>query len=138
MTQDLPAEDPLIPATKWKVAGQSATKVDGRDFVTGKHRYPSDQKLPDMLYGKVLRPASFGATLVSVDSQKAEQMGATVVRDGNFVGVAAASTELAAAAVRAIHAEWKSEPQPSSKELFDYLRKNAARGQGSDRRRRSI
>ena len=81
-----------------------------------------------MLHGKVLRPPSFGATLLSVDTQKAEQMGATVVHDGNFVGVAAASTELAAAAIAAIHAEWKSEPQPSSKELFDYLRKNAVEG----------
>ena len=127
-TQDLPAEDPLIPATNWEVAGQSASKVDGRDFVTGKHRYPSDQKLPDMWYGKVLRPPAFGATLVSVDSQKAEQTGATVVRDGNFVGVAAASVDAAAAAVAAIRAEWKSEPQPSNKELFDYLKKNPAEG----------
>ncbi len=128
LTQTVTAETPLIPAASWKVAGQSALKVDGRDFVTGKHRYPSDQKLPDMLYGKVLRPPSFGATLLSVDAQKAEQMGATVVHDGNFVGVAAASTELAAGAVAAIHAEWKSEPQPSSKELFDYLRKNTVAG----------
>src|SRR5206468_2565303 len=104
-----------------KVAGQSASKVDGRDFVTGKHRYPSDQKLPSMLYGKVLRPPSFGATLVSVNSQNAEQMGCTVVHDGNFVGAAAASTELAAAAIAAIQAEWKSEPQISSKDLFDHL-----------------
>ncbi|HWY03710.1 MAG TPA: molybdopterin cofactor-binding domain-containing protein [Candidatus Acidoferrum sp.] len=118
----------LIPATSWKVSGQSASKVDGRDFVTGRHRYPSDQKLPDMLYGKVCRPTSFNATLVSVETQKAEQMGATVVHDGNFVGVAAASTELAAAAIAAIHAEWKSEPQASSKELFDYLRKNTVAG----------
>jgi len=66
--------------------------------------------------------------LVSLDSQKAEQMGATVVHDGNFVGVAAASSELAAVAVGTIHAEWKSEPQPSSKELFDYLRKNTVEG----------
>ncbi len=63
-----------------------------------------------------------------VDTQKAEQMGATVVHDGNFVGAAAASTELAAAAIAAIHAEWKSDPQPSSKELFDYLRKNTVEG----------
>ena len=35
---------------------------------------------------------------------------------------------LAAAAVAAIHAEWKSEPQISNKELFDYLRKNAKDG----------
>jgi isoquinoline 1-oxidoreductase len=128
LTASLPPEDPLIPATKWKVVGQSTPKVDGRDFVTGRHRYPSDQKLSDMVYGKVLRPPSFGATLVSVDAQKAEQMGATVVNDGNFVGVAAASSELAAAAVGVIHAEWKSEPQPSSKELFDYLRKNTVEG----------
>ena len=128
LAQTLPAEDPLIPATNWKVAGQSAAKVNGRDFVTGQHRYPSDQKLPDMLYGKVLRAPSFGARLVSVDTQKAEQMGATVVRDGNFVGVAAASSDLAAAAVAAIHAEWKSEPQPSSHELFEYLKKKPTGG----------
>jgi len=128
LSQTVSEETPLIPATNWKVAGQTAPKVDGRDFVTGRHRYPSDQKLPDMLYGKVLRPPAFGATLVSVDTQKAEQAGVSVVHDGNFVGVAAASSELAAAALAVIHAEWKSEPQPSSKELFDYLRKNTVEG----------
>ena len=128
LTQTVTDETPLIPATNWKVAGQGAGKVDGRDFVTGRHRYPSDQKLPDMLYGKVSRPTAFNATLVSVDTSKAEQMGATVVHDGDFVGVAAPSTELAAAAVAAIHAEWKSDPQPSNKDLFDYLRKNTVEG----------
>jgi len=128
LTQTVTSDTALIPASGWKVAGQSALKVDGREFVTGRHRYPSDQKLSEMLYGKVLRPPSFGATLLSVDTQKAEQMGATVVHDGNFVGAAAANAELAAAAISAIHAEWKSEPQPSSKDLFDYLRKNTVEG----------
>ena len=128
LTQTVSADQPLIPAANWKVAGHSALKVDGRDYVTGKHRFPSDQKLPDMLYGKELRPPAFGATLVSLDTQKAEQMGVTVAHDGNFVGVAAASTDLADVAIAAIHAEWKSEPQPSSKELFDYLKKNPAEG----------
>jgi isoquinoline 1-oxidoreductase len=128
LTQTVAADTALIPAANWKVAGQSPLKVDGRAFVTGAHRYPSDQKLPDMWYGKVVRPSAFDATLASVDTQKAEQMGATVVRDGNFVGVAAASSELANAAVAAIHAEWKAEPQPSSKDLFDYLRKNTTEG----------
>jgi isoquinoline 1-oxidoreductase len=128
ITQSISADQPLIPATDWKVAGQPALKIDGRDFVTGKHRYPSDQKLPNMVYGKVLRPPSFNATLVSADTKKAEQMGATVVQDGNFVGVAAPSTQAAAAAIAAIHAEWKSEPQISNKALFDFLRKDAAQG----------
>jgi len=45
------------------------------------------------------------------------------------VGVAAAGTDQANAALAAIHAEWKSEPQPSSKELFEYLRKNPVPGE---------
>jgi isoquinoline 1-oxidoreductase len=137
LTQSVPAEDPLIPAASWTVAGQSVPKVDGRDFVTGKHRYPSDQKLPDGLHGKILRPPSFGATLLSVDTRKAEQMGVTVVRDADFVGVAAASAELASEAIAAIHADWKPEPQPSSKELFEYLKKTPDEGkdakEGDDR-----
>ena len=128
LTQSLPAEDPLISADHWTVAGQSLSKIDGRDFVTGDHRYPSDMTLPGMWHGKILRPPAFGAMLVSIDSREAEQMGATVVHDGNFVGVAAPNVEAASAAVAAIHAEWKSEPQPSNKELFDYLKKNPVEG----------
>ena len=130
LTQSLPAEDPLIPAAKWTVLAQSAPKIAGREFVTGKHCYPSDQKLSEMWYGKVLRPPSFGATLTSVDLGKVEQLGAVAVRDGNFVGVAAPTSELAKKAITAISAEWKQESQPSSKELFSYLRKNAEADSG--------
>jgi nicotinate dehydrogenase subunit B len=128
ITRTIAAEQPLIPAAQWKVAGQSVPRVDGRDFVTGGHRYPSDQKQPGMLYGKVLRPSAFNATLVSADTNKAEQMGVTVVKDGNFLGVAAPSSKTAEAAVDAVRAEWKSEVQISNKELFDYLRKDAKEG----------
>jgi len=125
LTQAVPADEALAPATQWKVAGQPLPKVDGRDFVTGKHKYPSDQKLPEMLYGKIVRPSAFSATLVSLDSSEAEKMpGVTVVHDGNFIGVAAASSVLAARAAAAIKAEWKAEPQPGQKEVFDYLKKN--------------
>jgi isoquinoline 1-oxidoreductase len=129
LTETLPAEDPLIPATQWKVAGQSLPKVDWHDFVTGKHLYPSDQKLPGMLHGKIVRPTAFNATLVSLDSKEAEQMpGVVVVHDGNFVGVTAPTIELASKAVASIKAEWKADPQPSNKELFDVLKKTSAEG----------
>ena len=131
LTETLPADDPLTPAAQWTVAGQPLPKVNGRDFVTGKHRYPCDQKLPDMLYGKIVRPASFGATLVSVDTKEAEQIpGVTVVHDGDFIGVAASSPETASRAASAIRAEWKSQPQISQKELFGYLKKNPVEGSG--------
>src|SRR5690242_9909357 len=52
---------PVIAAKDWKVAGKSVPKVDQSDFISGKHMYVSDMKLPGMLYGKVLRPPSYGA-----------------------------------------------------------------------------
>jgi len=123
LAETLSVDGPLIPPAQWTVAGQPLPKVNGRDFVTGKHRYPSDQKLPDMLYGKVLRPASFGATLSSLDTHEAEKIpGVVVVHDGNFVGVAAPSGEIASRALAAIRAEWKSQPQISNQDLFEYLK----------------
>ena len=131
LTETLPAEDPLAPAASWTVAGKSLAKIDGRDFVTGKHRYPSDQILEDMLHGKVLRPPSFGAQLSALDLSEAEKIsGVVAVHDGDFVGVAAPTLETASRALAAIRAEWKSKPQISDKELFDYLKKHPAEGGG--------
>ncbi len=116
-----------ISPSAWKIAGTSVPKVDGRSFVTGKHRYSSDMKLPGMLYGKVLRPSAFGAELVSMDSREAETIpGVTVVRDGDFIGLTAPDEYTAIDALRKIKAEWKTSPQPSEKTLFDDLKKNAS------------
>lgn len=137
LAQNLPAEDPVTPPDQWTIAGKSIPKKDGRSFVTGKHEYTPDLRRPGMLYGKVLRPPSFGATIVSCDAKTAQAMpGVVVVRDGDFIGAAAASEREAQAASDAIHAEWKEIPQPSSKELFDYLKKNAI--QRSDDRSRRV
>jgi isoquinoline 1-oxidoreductase len=116
------------PATEWKVAGTSVPKVDGRDFVTGKHRYPSDISRPGMLHGKVLRPPSFEATLSAADTKAAEAInGVRVVRDGDFVGVTAANPMVAAQAINAIKPDWSTKPQSSDAQLFDDLRKNSDR-----------
>lgn len=118
-------EASLTPSTEWKVASKPLGKVNGYDIVTGKHQFTPDIKLPGMLHGKVLRPSAFGATLASIDSKAAENLpGVTVVRDGDFVGVAAPSQEAASRAVEAIRAEWKTKPQVSAKELFEHLRKS--------------
>src|SRR5207249_3191469 len=52
------------PASRWSVAGTAVPKVSGRDMVTGRHRYTTDMKRDGMLHGKVVRPPSYGATLV--------------------------------------------------------------------------
>jgi nicotinate dehydrogenase subunit B len=124
------------PPDRWEVAGKTVPKVNARSFVTGKHRYTSDMKLPGMLYGKILRPPAFGATLESIDTRAAESIpGVVLVRDGDFVGVAAPNEQKASRAASAIRAEWKTSSQPSIKEIFEYLKKNAA---GAQEGRRTI
>ncbi|HYM10656.1 MAG TPA: molybdopterin cofactor-binding domain-containing protein [Bryobacterales bacterium] len=128
LAKTIGADPPLTPATEWKVAGRAAPKVNARAIVTGKHQYSSDIHRPEMIYGRVLRPAAFGATLASLDASAAQKMpGVTVVHDGNFVGVAAGDELTASRALAALHAEWKTEPQPSGGELFDLLKKGEAR-----------
>ena len=109
--------------------GRSARKVNGGDIVTGKHQYTPDLRRPGMLHGRVLRPSSFGAKLVAVDTSGAAA-GVTVVRDGDFVGVAAADAHTATRALESLKAEWQTTPQPSSRELFDILKNKAGKGSG--------
>ena len=129
LAQAVIENDPLTPASEWKVAGTSVPKINGRAFVTGEHQYPSDIRRPGMMFGKVVRPSAFGATLESLDVSKAKAMpGVTVVHDGNFVGVVAPSEFEAKRAAAAIRASWKTTPQPSSAELFEYLTSHAEPG----------
>jgi len=127
LAQNLPAEDPVTPPTEWTVAGKSVPKVNGRAFVTGRNQYTPDLRPAGLLYGKVLRPPSFDATIISYDDTAAKAMpGVVVVRDGDFVGAAAPSERGAQKALDAIRVQWKEVPQISSREIFSYLKKNAA------------
>src|SRR5262249_49119084 len=128
LAQLLPDADPITPPSEWTVAGQPLPKVDARDFVTGRHRYTTDLRLQNLLHAKVLRPPSFGATLVSSETIAASALpNVTVVVDGNFVAAAAPSEAQAERAVAAIRAQWKESPQKvSDGEIFAYLKRNAS------------
>ena len=114
---------PLTSPADWKVLGRAVPKVDGRAFVTGEHRYTTDVKLPGMLYGLVVRPPSFGATLASVSAPTTE--GVTVVHDKEFLGVAAPDRAAAQQAASALKAQWNIKQQPSDAELFNLLKNTA-------------
>jgi nicotinate dehydrogenase subunit B len=118
--------EPTAPA-QWTVAGTDVPKVDGRDFVTGKHTYLTDMKLPGMVHGKMIRPPSYGATIESVDAGTAQAMpGVTIVRDGEFLGVTAPTLAAAQRAAAAVKVTWKEKPgQPSNAEVFEYLKTNS-------------
>ena len=125
---------PAIPVEQWKIAGTSVPKINGRDFITGRHQYVSDLKMPGMLYAKILRPPAFGATLSSVNLSGAKAInGVTVVHEDNFIGVAAPDLPTAGKALAAIKAQWQTKSQPSRSEIFTYLKNNATDRNGGGR-----
>ncbi|MGA8044494.1 MAG: molybdopterin cofactor-binding domain-containing protein [Terracidiphilus sp.] len=141
LVQVVTVDPALTPATQWKVAGTPVPKAGCRDFVTGKHKYPSDIVRPGMLFGAVLRPEGFNATLESIDTSAAEKLpGVKLVRDGDFVGTVAPDAYTSQKAVEAIHAKWNVPAQPSNQVLFEYLKSNpvAGRDEGLEHKTGSV
>jgi isoquinoline 1-oxidoreductase len=125
--QAIPEGIALTPVQEWKVLGTSVPRPNRRALVTGEHRFPSDLVRPGMLRGKVLRPPACGAQLLEVDLGPAQAMqDVIVVRDGDFVGVAAPTAFRAEQAIAALAktAKWQRTSQPASAEIFEYLRQN--------------
>jgi isoquinoline 1-oxidoreductase len=129
--QAIPPDVELSPVKEWKVLGVPALRPNARDIATGAHKYPSDIARPGMIYAKILRAPAYGAKLVSIDLTPAKAMkDVVVVQDDQFVGVAAPNSSRAEDALKKISdtAKWETVPQPSGKELFDYLKQNAQGG----------
>lgn len=82
-----------------RVVGASPGRLDIPDKVHGRPRFIHDITLPGMLYGKVVRPPSRGATLVCLDAAQAVALDGVVeaVREGDFLGVIATREETAVA-----------------------------------------
>lgn len=123
----------VTPAAGWKICGTSAKKADGVHFVTGKHRFVSDLKLPEMMYGKVLRAPSYKARLRSVDLSRTNSIpGVVSLHDGDFVGVCSADPLSADKALTLIRAEWETVPQPSHADIFEYLVRHAGQPRNTE------
>jgi len=96
------------PATL-KVMGQPFQRVDIPAKVTGGGAYVQDMRLSGMVHARIVRPPSYGAQLVDCDSSAIEKMPGVVkvVRDGNFLAVAAVKEFLAVKAMTALAAAAK-------------------------------
>jgi len=124
-------------AGKYRFIGKVTPRMDAAEIVTGRARFLNDIKLPDMLYGKVLRSPHAHALIKKVDKSKAEKLrgvrailtwedvpdwkGGTprtkrvLDRKVRFVGdavalVAATSEEIAKEALRLIDVEYEVLP----------------------------
>ncbi len=59
---------------KYRFIGKPTPRKDAVDIVTGKGKYVNDIKLPNMLYGKVLRSPYPHANIKSIDTSKAKKL----------------------------------------------------------------
>jgi len=92
--------------TSRRVMGKSVPRVDIPAKVTGGVAYVHDLRLPGMVHARVVRPASPGAQLKSVDTAAASRVPGVqkIVREGNFLAVVAGREWEAVQALRALRA----------------------------------
>ena len=113
-------------ATKPATNGPSQPRIDLPAKISGRPAYIHDLDLPGQLHGRVVRPPSPAAELVSIDESAARSEGViSIVREGNFVGVVAEREELALAAAESLRAatRWREEPSlPDEAALAQHLR----------------
>jgi isoquinoline 1-oxidoreductase len=132
LVQAIEDDQAITPPDDWTVAGRPTPKRDGRDFVTGAHKYASDVSRPGMLVGKVLRPPAFGAKNVEVVEFDLPE-GARLIVDGDFHGVVAPDEPTAARVIRSVVAKWETpDDDATDANVFDAFRErlDAARGRG--------
>ena len=108
--------------SEYRIRGKSFKHADGIVKVKGEAMYSGDFRMPGMLYAKILRPPSHGATLVSADTSEAEKLdGITIVRDKEIVAVLHPDFEKAEAALAKIKAEYKfDEMKVDDKTVFKH------------------
>lgn len=124
VTDDVRTKDP----DGFRLMGQPSVRVDAVARVTGRLQYTQDIRLPGMLFGKVLRPPSYGARLRDLDASRAERLPGfvAVVRDGDFAGVIAEREEVAEYALQALRARWEERhDHPSDWDLPVLLKERA-------------
>ncbi|MDB5774254.1 MAG: hypothetical protein JWP38_387 [Herbaspirillum sp.] len=121
----------LKPVAAYDVVGTAAPRSDFPDKIFGRPRFIHDLELPDMLHGRILRPPSPAATLISVDAQAAQagEGVVAVLRDGSLLGVLADSQRNADKATGRLakSALWtQTESLPDERSLTAWLKSQQA------------
>ncbi len=120
-----PVPPETVPSSpdRWRWAGHPAASRDGPKVVTGALQYTSDLRVEGMREGAILFPPTYRSKLRSLETRAAEAIpGVTVVREGDFVGVAAPDRPTARAARALLRAEWEVPDAPGEAEIAEYFR----------------
>lgn len=108
---------------EYTVVGKPIRRVDLPAKMTGRHTYMHDVRIDGMLHARVVRPASIGARLLSVDDGGLRDIAdARVVRKGDFLAVVAPREWDAIRAAQALEPTWsESATLPATDALHDTL-----------------
>lgn len=120
------------PAARHTIVGTNAARLDIPAKATGTPRFVQDLDPPGMLFGRVVRPPSYGAELTAFDADAVRKLPGVVavVRDGNFIGVVAEREEQAVKArlAAASAAQWRETQLPADDAgIHDYLQSRQTR-----------
>ena len=100
------------PPEAYKIVGKSVPRIDLLGMVMARAVYLQDMRMPGMVFGRVVRPPSAGAELLSLDETAAGSVPGVlaVVRLNSFLGVVAEREEHAINAAEALRkaARWKA------------------------------
>jgi isoquinoline 1-oxidoreductase beta subunit len=104
----------LKDATEFRIIGRSMTRLDLWDKIRGRAEFGVDVFLPDMLYGTVSRPPTYGASLLSYDKRAVQKIPGVrhVVEISRGLGVMADTCEAAWKGRDALNAKWSEGSHP--------------------------
>ena len=116
---------PLKDPARHTIVGRSVPRRDIPAKVTGEFTYMQDVRVPGMLHGRVVRPPSVGAKLLSVDEGSVKDIKGVVrvMQTGNFLGVVAETEWAAIKAARKLKTAWSSwQGLPAMNTLYAHVR----------------
>jgi nicotinate dehydrogenase subunit B len=121
LDRDAPVKDPAT----YAIVGKPVPRLDIPEKATARFTYMQDFRVSGMLHGRVVRPLAIGASLESVDEASVRDVPGVVavVREGNFLGVVAATEWGAIRASRRLKATWsKWQGLPDRARLWEHVR----------------
>jgi nicotinate dehydrogenase subunit B len=119
------AQAQLLDPSRYRFVGRSVPRVDIPAKVTGEFVFMQDFRVPGMVHARVVRPPAIGAQLVSIDESSVSGIHGLikVVRQGNFLAVAAASEWGAIKAAQQLKATWSDwAGLPDESKLWEHVR----------------
>ena len=121
------AKAPLRDPSSYKIVGKPILRPDVPKKCTGTNVYLQDFSVPGMLHGRVIRPPTLGAKLISVDEASIRSIpDVRVVRIQNFLAVVANDEWAAVRAAKVLKATWsESQTLPGSDMLDRFVRATA-------------